>query len=75
MWCSRSQPLSLGTMLPGISGHLKKRSVLFRSWTTARSSGNFFGCLGVRFPGGRLDLLDDCRGEPQWKERKNGRKT
>jgi hypothetical protein len=26
--------------------------------------------VGVRFPGGRLDLLDDRRGEPQWKERR-----
>ena len=32
-------------------------SLLFRSWTTARSGGNFSGCVGVRFPGGRLDLL------------------
>ena len=75
MWCSRNQSLGPGVTLPGISVHLKNRSVSFRSWTTARSGGNFSVFVGVRYPGGRLNLLDDCRGEPSWKERKNGRKT
>lgn len=34
---------SPGTPLPGISRHLKNRSVQFRSWMTARSGGNFSG--------------------------------
>jgi len=65
VWCSRNQSLSLWTMLPDISGHLNKQSVPFRSWTIDRSGDNFFGCVGARFPGGRLGLLEDCRGEPQ----------